>query len=76
MKKIKISTITLAIILVAITAFWGVYVQTQNRMENKVKDYSYEMDLKGARNIRLKVDDSTKTVIKDAEGKEVEDSEN
>ena len=75
MKKVKILTITLIIALIAMIAFLGIYVQVQNRMENKVKDYSYAMDLKGTRNIRLKVDDSTKTVIKDSEGKEVQDAE-
>ncbi|MEI3394138.1 MAG: hypothetical protein V8R82_00130 [Clostridia bacterium] len=33
------------------------------------------MDLKGASNIRLKVNQENKTVIKDSEGKEVESSE-
>ena len=76
MKTIKIATIILAIVLVTIVAFFGVYVPVQNRMENKVKEYSYEMDLKGARNIRLKVNKSNKTVIKDADGKKVQNSDN
>lgn len=75
MKKIKIITIILAIVLVTMVAFFGVYVPIQNRMEDKVKGYSYTMDLKGARNICLKVDKSNQTVIKDSEGNEVEDSE-
>ena len=41
MKKIKITTIILAIILVTLVAFGGVYIKTQNRMENKVKDYDF-----------------------------------
>lgn len=76
MKKVKIITIILAIVLVTIVAFFGVYVPIQNRMEDKVKRYSYTMDLEGARNIRLKVDESNKTEIKDSEGNEVEDAEN
>lgn len=75
MKKTKILTLVLAIVLVTMVAFFGVYVPIQNRMEDKVKGYSYATDLKGARNVRLKVDDSKKTVIKDSEGNEVEDSE-
>lgn len=75
MKKVKIITIILAIVLVTIVAFFGVYVPIQNRMEDKVKGYSYTMDLEGARNIRLKVDESNKTEIKDSEGNEVEDAE-
>ena len=76
MKKIKTLTIVLAIVLVTMVAFLGVYVPVQNRMENKVKEYAYTMDLDGARNIRLKVDKSNKTIIKDSEGKQVENSEN
>lgn len=55
MKKVKIITIVLAIILVALVAFGGVYIKTQNRMENKVKDYDFGRDLKGGRVIELKV---------------------
>ena len=73
MKKIKILTIILGIVLVTMVAFFGIYVQVQNRMENKVKDYSYAMDLKGARNIKLTVDTTTNTVIKDSEGNDVTD---
>ena len=76
MKKVKLLTIILAIVLVTMVAFFGVYVPVQNRMENKVKDYSYAMDLKGGRNIRLKVDTTNKTTIKDADGKEVTDAAN
>lgn len=74
MKKVKILTITLAIVLISMVAFAGVYVTKQNRMEDKVKSYTYAMDLKGARTITLKVDTSKKTTIKDSEGKEVENS--
>ena len=76
MKKIKILTLVLAIILVTMVAFVGIYVPVQNRMDNKVKDYSYMMDLKGGRNIILEVDEGNKTTIKDSEGKEVTDSDN
>ena len=53
MKKIKLLTIILAIVLVTMVAFLGVYVPVQNRMENQVKDYDYAMDLEGGRNIRF-----------------------
>lgn len=76
MKKIKILTIILAIILISVIAFLGIYTQVQNRMENQIKDYSYAMDLKGVRNIKLKVSTENKTTIKDSEGKEVEETEN
>lgn len=73
MKKIKIITITLAIIAVTMIAFCGIYTQTQNRMENQMKDYAFAMDLQGSRHIRLKVNKENKTIVKDAEGKEVEE---
>lgn len=75
MKKIKILTITLSIVAITMIAFLGIYRQKQNRMENIMKDYDLAMDLKGSRNIRLKLNTESKTVIKDAEGKEVEDSD-
>lgn len=76
MKKIKILTITLAIIAITMIAFLGIYTQVQNRMENQVKDYESAMDLKGSRNIRLTVNKEGTTTIKDAEGKVVENTEN
>lgn len=61
MKKVKILTIVLAIILVTLIAFGGIYVQTQNRMENKVKDYEFGRELKSQRVIELKIKESTST---------------
>ena len=55
MKKIKITTIILAIILVTLVAFGGVYIKTQNRMENKVKEYTLGRELEGSRKVELKV---------------------
>ena len=55
MKKIKITTIILAIILVTLVTFGGVYIKTQNRMENKVKEYTLGRELEGARKVELKV---------------------
>ena len=60
MKKVKIITIVLAIILVSLISFVGIYIQTQNRMENKVKDYQLGSEIEGRRVIELKVSD-TKT---------------
>ena len=67
MKKIKILTITLAIVAITMLAFWGVYIQKQNRMENQMHEYDLAMDLTGSRNIRLKVDTENKTIIKDVQ---------
>ncbi len=73
--KIKLLTIVLAIVLVTLVAFCGVYTQVQNRMENQVKDYEYAMDIKGARDVALKVSTGSEEVIKDSEGKEVENAD-
>lgn len=55
MKKVKILTIALAILLVTLIAFGGVYIQTQNRMENKVKDYELGRELKSQRVVEIKI---------------------
>lgn len=55
MKRVKIITIVLAIILVTLVAFGGVYIKTQNRMENKVKDYDFGREIQGGRVVELKV---------------------
>lgn len=59
MKNVKITTIILAILLIVLVAFGGVYVKTQNRMEDKVKGYSFGRELLGERIIELKVSDGS-----------------
>jgi len=59
MKKVKIITIILAIVLVSLAAFGGVYIQTQNRMEDKVKEYSLGRELNGERVVEIKVTDGS-----------------
>lgn len=68
MKVVKILTISLLIILVTMISFFGIYAQNRNQMSNKVKNYSYAMDLNGARTVKLKLNTDTKEVIKDSEG--------
>lgn len=72
MKTIKIFTIVLLIILVSMISFFGIYSQNRNQMSNKVKSYSYAMDINGARNIKLIVNTDTEEVIKDSEGNVIE----
>ena len=55
MKNVKIITIILAIILVTLVAFGGVYIKTQNRMENKIAEYSLGRELNGGRIVELKI---------------------
>ena len=75
MKKVKIITMIVLIILITMVSFFGVYTQVQNRMENQVKDYALDMDLDGARYVRLSVNKDSTDVIKDAEGNEVQTDE-
>ena len=71
-KLVKISTIILLIILVSMIGFFGIYSQNKNKMANKVKGYTYAMDIKGARTIKLKLNTGTTDVVKDTEGKIIE----
>ena len=73
--KIKIVTIILAIVLITLVGFFGIYVQVQNRMENQVKGYYYASDINGVRRVALTPSVSSKEIVKDSEGKEVENSE-
>ena len=75
MKKVKIITMIVLIILITMVSFFGVYTQVQNRMENQVRDYALDMDLDGARYVRLSVNKESTEVIKDADGNEVETDE-
>ena len=75
MKKVKITTIILAIILIVLVAFGGVYIKTQNRMEDKVKEYSLGRELKGERLIELKISDGS-TEGKTAPSEEEKNVEN
>lgn len=70
---IKILTIILVIILISMVGFIGIYTQKQNRMENIMKGYDLAMDLKGARVVSIKPKEDKKTVIKDSEGKVIEE---
>ena len=65
MKKVKITIIILAIILISLVAFGGVYIKTQNRMEDKVREYSFGRELDGERVIELKVSDGTSDTSSD-----------
>ena len=71
--KIAIISCILAAILLSMIAIFGIYLKDGNRMVNKLKEISYGMDITGARTIVLTPSTETNTIVKDAEGKEVED---
>ena len=64
-KGLKITVIVLLIILLSLVAFGGVYIKTQNRMEDRVKEYSFSRELDGERVIELKVSNGTSDTTSD-----------
>ena len=74
--KLKLITIILAIVLVSLVSFLGVYTQVQNRMENQLKPFEYSLDVNGERQVGFIPSTETKTVVRDSSGKEVEDGSN
>lgn len=71
MKKSKLAKITiiLAIILVVLISFGGIYVQNQTNMENKVNEFTFGEELAGYREIVFSTEDETtsENVIKSKE---------
>lgn len=61
-KKLKLVTKILAIIIVCLISFAGIYVQKTNKMENIVKDYEKNKDLTGYREITFNVSQATKVL--------------
>ena len=57
MKKVKIITITLISLIIAMVAFVGIYLpkQKSNRMHNVVKEFKLSPDIYGQRHIRLQI---------------------
>lgn len=76
MKKVKILTIVLAIILVTLIAFGGIYLPTQNRMENKVKDYELGRELDSQRVIELKIKENSTDNSEENSSEETTSTEN
>ena len=73
-KNLKIAVRILAILLICLVSFIGVYVQEGNQIINKVTGYKLGMDLQGARVITIKVSDESEEIIKDAEGNVIEEA--
>ncbi|MCI9063595.1 MAG: hypothetical protein HFJ17_03215 [Clostridia bacterium] len=65
--KLKLITKILAIVVICLISFIGIYVQKSNRMQNIVKDYQFTKDLKGYRQIMFEVSDALEVL--DSEGK-------
>ena len=64
--------IFLSIVLISMISFVGIYVKEANKTKNIIPDYLIGSDLEGYRVLKLKVDDSTNEIVKDAEGNVIE----
>lgn len=73
-KKLKLITEILAIVVICLVSFVGVYTKQANKMENQVKDYELSKDLKGYRELVFKVSDATEVL--DSSGKVVGNTDN
>lgn len=71
LKGMKLTVIILAIVLLAMVSFVGIYVKDKNTMKNLLPEYLLGRDLKGHRRVELKVDDTAETIKYDAEGNEI-----
>lgn len=69
----KISVVVI-ILLLSLISFAGIYVKDKNAVKNVIPEYKLGTDLYGARNILVKVDDSTTTKKYDSNGNLVENS--
>lgn len=74
MKTIKMTTMVLAIVLISMIGFFGIYTQNRNQVTNQVKDYTYSMSINGARTIKLQLNTSSTEVIKDKDGNIIEEA--
>ena len=72
--KIKLITEILAIVVIVLVSFVGVYKQEYNIMENKIKEYKYSTDLEGYREIVLEVSSEEKAQTENDEESNKEDT--
>lgn len=67
MKKSKLKLITkiLAILVICLISFLGIYVQKNNNMQNIIKEYDLTKDLEGYRQIIFEISGATEVLDKD-----------
>ena len=69
--KINVFIKILAIVIICLISFIGIYVQKQNKMENIVKEYTLGEDLKGYREVIFELSDNTSDDLKNKETYEI-----
>ena len=72
--KLKLITKILAIIVICLVSFIGIYVQKYNKMENIIKGYSVSKDLSGYRQMIFEISDATEVL--DSDGHVVGNTDN
>lgn len=70
LRKFRTIAIILVVILIALIAFVGVYGKSLNALKNLIPDYTYGMELEGARQLKFVVDttEEEKEVYVDEQG--------
>ena len=68
-RKLKLITEIIAIVVICLISFVGIYKEQANKMENQVKSYDLGKDLSGYRELVFKVSDATEVL--DSSGKVV-----
>lgn len=71
-KKLKITLMTLIMVLICLIGFGGIYVQKKGKFKNIIPDYELGTKIEGLRETTFKLDDSTNEVIYDADGNKVD----
>ncbi|MBR6505182.1 MAG: hypothetical protein IKT41_05755 [Clostridia bacterium] len=74
MKKIKLITLILIVVLISLISFGGLYLKTDYKFENVLPEYKLGRNLSASRVIELVPNEEVNTVIKDAEGNIVEEA--
>lgn len=73
MKKIKLITLILIIVLLSLISFGGLYLKTDYKLENVIPEYQFGKNLSASRIIEIIPDETVNTVIRDSEGNIVEE---
>ena len=61
----KLITEILAILIIVLISFVGIYKQDLNKYKNQVKEYQLDTDLSGYREILFEISDATEVLDKD-----------
>lgn len=78
MKKnniLKIAVLIIAVLLISLVSFVGIYKNDKGTMQNIMKEYTMGKDLQGSRLVELEVDTSTKDAESSATDEESEETE-